>query len=558
VRKAVTLSVVIPAYNEQSRIERTLKDLTAFLEDLGVRHEVIVVDDGSADGTSQVVESLSHPRTGVVSLARNQGKGGALRSGIEQASGDYIFLVDADLPYDLDFLVAALRLLSEGAADAVIGARDLPNSEVDPSYPSLRVFMGKTFSRLVNLLLPVATADTQCGFKGFRSELLKKAVLYSEQRDYTFDIEILLIFRLWKCRISRLPVRLVRHHGSKVKIVGDSLGMFRSLLRIFRNHRRGDYPGSLPERPLSPSICPGCRESDYSVCSIVGGTSRFCSCKRCGTLYQNPRVVDDVLTEQYSPGYFASSEVCSGYLDYSENLLEQRETSEWLWGRLDKVAAAGSGKVLDVGCGSGEFLKEAARRGMECWGNDLSRFSEDFGFSFIPGDFMIVPLPDAYFDMVVFNDSFEHFPEPRLSLLRARRILKKGGLVVINTPNPGSLLRRISGRSWISFKREHLGLYPAAVLNELMNELSFKPLGIFGSRQQVAWEYLRPRLETLPLLARCLARLLGPLAAGRHFRVPTGGMVLVARLTGEPLPVVPPAISSQTMAASAKLDSAIP
>ena len=175
-------------------------------------------------------------------MPRNRGKGAALRGGIASTRGRFVFFLDADLPYGLDFLERGLGLLRAGRCDAVIGARDLPESSYDTSYPRLRVWSGNFFSRLVGWLLPLRIYDTQCGFKGFRGEVVRPAVDLTQADGYTLDIELLLLLRIWEMRIGTLPVRLERHHGSKIRLLRDSIAMLRDTLRIRRRYRHGEYP----------------------------------------------------------------------------------------------------------------------------------------------------------------------------------------------------------------------------------------------------------------------------------------------------------------------------
>lgn len=238
------LSVVIPAYNEQERIGPTLRGVTEFLRNRAEEFEILVVDDGSQDATSKVVEEFGDESIRLLRLPGNQGKGAALRQGIAKTRGRRVFFLDADLPYSLDFLEKGLELLRSGQADAVIGARNLAGSSYDPSYPRLRVWSGNLFSRLVGFLLPLDIYDTQCGFKGFRGDVVRQAVGLTEASGYTLDIELLLLLRVWEMRIQPLPVRLERHHGSKIRLFRDSLCMLRDTLQIRRRYRKGKYPGS--------------------------------------------------------------------------------------------------------------------------------------------------------------------------------------------------------------------------------------------------------------------------------------------------------------------------
>lgn len=524
------VSVVIPAYNEENRIASTLTGLTEYFRGLDIGFELLVIDDGSSDRTEEVVENLRNPHVRIFRLPRNRGKGAAVRHGVERAAGEFVFFVDADLPYAPGFFESALRSLREENVDAVVGARDLESSWLDPSYPRLRVWMGKSFSYVVNALVPVQVFDTQCGFKGFRSASLRKALFYTQQDDYTLDIEVLLIFRLWKLRISRLPVQLVRHHGSKVRTLRDSISMLGSLLKIVRSHRRGDYPAAAPWRRIESALCPTCSEDRYKVYAALDDGFRFCRCLRCGTIYQNPRVVESLLPRQYGASYFASDHVCSGYVKHPRISGLREKTAVWIW---DRVEAAIRGKVataLDVGCGSGEFLSEGMRRGIECWGVDLYQPDRQASHRFVAGDFNSVELPARYFDLVVFNDSFEHFIEPRRPLARCREILKPGGYVLLNIPDPDCWLAKLSGRSWISLKHEHLAIYPRQVLYALLEDCSFNSHHRFSSRQYADWTYLAPRLKHLfPAVSATTGFFFGFLQS-RMILMPTGGMTVLSRL----------------------------
>ncbi|HSR49303.1 MAG TPA: glycosyltransferase, partial [Acidobacteriota bacterium] len=244
--KPMNLSIVIPAYNEQSRLPKTLDVLERYLEELDVDSwEIVVVDDGSSDRTAEKAEEWAERGVRVVRLECNRGKGSALRQGVKLTQGGFVFFVDADLPYRLDFIERALGLL-RGQADAVIGARDLPESSYDSSFPKVRVWTGKAFSYVIRALLPLDVFDTQCGFKGFRGDLIRSAASHAHVEGYTIDIEILLMLRLWKARIERQPVHLERHHGSKVRLLRDSARMLGEVLRIRRRLARGRYPSARP------------------------------------------------------------------------------------------------------------------------------------------------------------------------------------------------------------------------------------------------------------------------------------------------------------------------
>ena len=519
------VSIVVPAFNEEQRVARTLRELTSYFSETGHSLELIVVDDGSEDRTAEIVRDQVGAR--LLQLKQNRGKGAALQTGIQAASGDLVFLVNADLPYSARAFDRSLPMLIEGGCDAVIGARDLPDSQVDPAYPRHRIYMGQAFSHIVNRVLPLEIFDTQCGFKGFRREILKKAALYTNQRGYTLDIELLLILKTWGSRIERIPVELIHHHGSKIRTFSDSLAMLKSLLRIWRDFRRRTYPPAPPQRALEAIPCPLC-SSDHSRALVCIEAHRFSRCRECLTLFQSPRLSTDLLDLQYDQAYFQSDDIMTGYPDYEHRKDLQVRTAEWQWQEVEKTSTGRQlNRILDVGCGSSHFLRLGFAREKDCWGVDLVDLGPEPQMEFRRGSFLEVDLPESSFDLIVFNDSFEHFPDSRAVLKRCRKLLRTGGALMINMPDPDSWVARMSRTSWISFKREHLVLYPRAAGRRLFEECSFRQLRRFPSWQAVDWQYLEPRLRRAAPLLTVLVGAILKRVPGRGFWVPTSGSIWI-------------------------------
>ncbi len=250
----IALSIVIPAYNEEDRLPQTLAAIAQWRAGWsGGAVEVIVVDDGSTDGTVAAVErrisEWGRPAVRVM-RAPHRGKGPAIVSGMHAASGAVCLFMDADLAVPLRHVDCLLDELKRGAHVA-IGSREAPGS-ARLGEPGYRHLMGRVFNRIVALLAVGRIADTQCGFKAFDAQAVRRIFdrvrLYGEDsnivstsRVTAVDVEILAIARRIGLRVTEVPVTWRHVPRSKVRPLPDAWEMLSSALRVRWNLWLGRY-----------------------------------------------------------------------------------------------------------------------------------------------------------------------------------------------------------------------------------------------------------------------------------------------------------------------------
>jgi dolichyl-phosphate beta-glucosyltransferase len=229
----VALSLVVPAYNEALRLPASLQRMREYLDAGGEPYEVIVVDDGSADGTVGVAERVAAewPELAVARLALNTGKGAAVRMGLLRARGAHRAFSDADLSTPIDEL-PRLRGHLDGVCQIAIASRDVPGSRIEVHQPAWREFMGRTYNRLLRLLVLPGIRDTQCGFKVFTADAAVVLFEPLHTMRFGFDAEVLLRARRRGMAIAEVPVRWRHVEESRVDSVGASIRMLYDLLRL--------------------------------------------------------------------------------------------------------------------------------------------------------------------------------------------------------------------------------------------------------------------------------------------------------------------------------------
>ena len=237
------LSIIIPAYNEEALIAGTLDGLQTYLSARPEKFEIIVVDDGSQDGTVASIQSWKN-RSGtdlrVLINQKNMGKGFAIRRAVLESRGLYLIFIDADLPYELYAIDDFLKALHSGC-DLAIGSRVLPGSEVR-GVPALRYAAGQVFSWMVQAVLFRGLPDTQCGFKSFRSAAAKEIFRRLTIGGFGFDVEMLFVARKLKFAIQPVAVHMIEHrHRSRVRLFVDSLKMFGNLFMVRWMDWQGKY-----------------------------------------------------------------------------------------------------------------------------------------------------------------------------------------------------------------------------------------------------------------------------------------------------------------------------
>lgn len=238
-----SLTIVIPAYNEEKRLPATLRIVLSYLDGLALSFsEVIVVNDGSRDATAQVAleAEKADARVRFVENPGNRGKGYAVRHGLQEAKGDWVLFTDADLSAPIDELAKLVAAVESHNADGAIGSRALDRSLIGVHQPPFREMSGKFFNLVMRMITGLPYRDTQCGFKLISAEAA--ALLASKQQieGFGFDVELLYIAKKHGLKILEVPVRWNNVEGTKVSLV-NGLAAFLDPIEVRRNDWRGLY-----------------------------------------------------------------------------------------------------------------------------------------------------------------------------------------------------------------------------------------------------------------------------------------------------------------------------
>ena len=233
----MTITLVIPFYNEKAILPGTAAACLKLRERLPSPIEIIFVDDGSTDGGGAILEELA---VKCVRYPQNRGKGYAVRQGVAASTGDVLIYTDCDLAYGLAPIRAAAQLLATSGADIVCGSRRL-SAEGYAAYPPLRKAASAGFSLLVRAVLGLGLTDTQCGFKCMRGEMGRSLFSRCVTDGFSFDLELLGRARRAGMKIIEMPVEVLHHSTSKVRLFHDSVKMAGEVFAISQMIRQETY-----------------------------------------------------------------------------------------------------------------------------------------------------------------------------------------------------------------------------------------------------------------------------------------------------------------------------
>jgi dolichyl-phosphate beta-glucosyltransferase len=231
------LSVVIPAYNEALRLGPTLRRVVEYLRAEGRPFEVLVVDDGSTDGTAEVAQKYTAEGVRLLRQEVNRGKGAVVKAGVLASGGREVLLLDADLSTPIEEIEKLRPHLAE--SPVVLGSRSVEGSDITEHQPFYREMMGRTFNLIIRALGVRGLRDTQCGFKLLSGDVARELFAELQIERFAYDVELVWLARKHGYEVVEVGVRWADSSSSKVNPVSDSLRMLWDVLAMRLRRRRG-------------------------------------------------------------------------------------------------------------------------------------------------------------------------------------------------------------------------------------------------------------------------------------------------------------------------------
>jgi glycosyltransferase involved in cell wall biosynthesis len=229
-------SLVVPAFNEADRIGQSLREILAYLQTQSAGSELIVVNDGSTDATSQIVREVFAATGGIATQLLenfpNRGKGAAVRTGLLAATKPIGLFSDADLSTPIDEAPKLIQPIVAGEVDIAIGSRGLNRRLIGNRQPWRREQAGRVFNLIVRVATGLPFWDTQCGFKAFRLDVCRPILQAAQTDGFGFDVELLYLAQRARLKMKEIPVRWNHHEGSKLHVIYDSFRMFREVVEV--------------------------------------------------------------------------------------------------------------------------------------------------------------------------------------------------------------------------------------------------------------------------------------------------------------------------------------
>lgn len=239
------LSIIVPAYNEESRLGDSVGKILAYLKREIRDGELIIVDDGSSDKTAEVAEkscaAFPDVQSKVIRYETNRGKGYAVKTGLLAASADIALFSDADLSTPIEETPKLVEPIKRGDFDVTFGSRALDRSLIGTHQPWRREQGGKVFNFIVKTLTGLPFWDTQCGFKAFNMPVFCPLLDVMQIERFGFDVEFLYVADYRGLKLKEIPVRWNHCDGTKVSVFRDSQRMFSEVREIRRNAKKGVY-----------------------------------------------------------------------------------------------------------------------------------------------------------------------------------------------------------------------------------------------------------------------------------------------------------------------------